>query len=165
MCAAINAVTLALVDARISMKDMQCACSAGVGGESGDTAMVDLNRMELLSHGGDNAMYSPCAFMRQRETVILSQCQASLSLATCEGLLHIAIQGCEAVSEIMQASVREHVGILLDAHAGNVHALLYPSFNTRKRVILIWIYKDHCCKKYDYNQGHNQSMVTMNSIY
>ena len=38
LCAAINATTLALVDAGIPMKDLVCACSAG---GNGDSILVD----------------------------------------------------------------------------------------------------------------------------
>lgn len=47
-CAAINASTLALIDAGIPMKDIVCACSATF---VKDTPLVDVNHMEE-NHAG-----------------------------------------------------------------------------------------------------------------
>lgn len=121
LCAAINAATLALIDAGIPMKDMVCSCSAGLGGESGDSTLIDLNRMERMSYGGESAVYLPCAIMPQRGTVVLSQCEARLSLDTFQTVLDAAVEGCEAVFEIMQASVRERAATLMAAYNGNIH--------------------------------------------
>ena len=125
LCAAINAATLALVDAAIPMKDMVCACTAGLGGESGDSILVDLNRMERMRYGGESAVYFPCAIMPQRGTVVLSQCEARLPISTFENLLNAAVEGCEAVFEIMQASIRERASTLIAAHNGNIQVTLY----------------------------------------
>jgi len=124
LCTAINAATLALIDAGIPMKDMVCACSAGLGGESGDSTLVDLNRMERMSYGGESAVYLPCAIMPQRGSVVLSQCEARLPLSTFQKVLDAAIEGCEAVFEIMQASVRERAATLMAAYNGNVQVEL-----------------------------------------
>lgn len=124
LCASINAATLALVDAGIPMKDMVCACSAGLGGEGGDTTLVDLNRMERMSYGGESAVYLPCAIMPQRGTLVLSQCESRLPLKTFEKVLDAAVEGCEAIFEIMQASVRERAATLLAAHNGNMQVEL-----------------------------------------
>lgn len=127
LCAGINAATLALVDAGIPMKDMVCACSAGLGGEGGDSTLVDLNRMEQMSHGGESAVYLPCAIMPQRGTIVLSQCEARLPLDTFERVLNAAMEGCEAVFEIMQASVRERAATLIAAYNGNIQVELHDS--------------------------------------
>lgn len=132
LCASINAATLALVDAGIPMKDMVCACSAGLGGENGDSTLVDLNRMERMSYGGESAVYLPCAIMPRRGTVVLSQCESRVPLATFEKVLHTAIEGCEAVFDVMQASVRERASTVLAAYNGNVQVELYDKTQMKK---------------------------------
>lgn len=126
LCAAINAATLALVDAGVPMRDMVCACSAGVatgaGPDGSDVEIVDLNRLEMLGGGGGGggaAVYLPCAAMPQRGTVVLSQCESRLPVETFEKVLAAAVDGCHAVFEVMQASVRERAATLLAARNGN----------------------------------------------
>lgn len=117
LCAAINATTLALVDAGIPMKDLVCSCSAG--GNGGDAVLVDLNSREESSQGGQPAVYLPCAMLPQRGTVVLAQCEARLpSLDTLERVLDAAMEGCRAVFEILQAAIRERASTLLAARTG-----------------------------------------------
>jgi len=123
LCAAINAATLALVDAAVPMKDLVCACSAGYAGSSvgADTTLIDLNRQEELSGGGSgsSAVYMPCAMMPQRGTVVLSQCEARLpGLSTLERVLDAGMEGCHAVFEILQAAIRDRASTMLAARSG-----------------------------------------------
>jgi len=115
--AAINATTLALVDAGIPLKDIVCACSAGISSEGG--TLVDLNRREESSFGGQPAVYLPCAMLPQRGTVVLSQCESRLgSLKQLELVLDAAMDGCLAVAQHLQAAIREHSASLLVARSG-----------------------------------------------
>lgn len=128
LCAAINAATLALVDAGIPMKDMVCACSAGIINNNANAIMVDLNRQEQHSNlGGQPAVYLPCAILPQRNSVVFSQCESRLPLATYELLLNAAMDGCRTVFETMQAVVRDRGAVLLACQAGNVQISLHPS--------------------------------------
>ena len=134
LCAAINAATLALVDAGIPMKDLVCACSAGCaasaslgsGSVTNDNVMpmIDLNRREeSSSSNGQPAVYLPCAMLPQRGTIVLAQCEARLpNFNVLEQVLEAAMEGCRAVFEIMQAAVRERASTLLAARNG--HALI-----------------------------------------
>jgi exosome complex component RRP41 len=116
LCAAINAASLALVDAGIPCKDLLCACSAGYAGE---TTLVDLNRREESSNGGQPAVYLPCAMLPQRGTVVLSQCEARLpDLDTLERVLEAAMEGCRAVFEVLQAAIRDRASTLLSVRNG-----------------------------------------------
>lgn len=118
LCAAINATTLALVDAGIPMKDLVCACSAGGNGD--DNVLVDLNRREESSQGGQPAVYLPCAMLPQRGTVVLAECEARLpSLSTLERVLDAAMEGCRAVFDILQAAIRERASTIMAARTGN----------------------------------------------
>ena len=121
LSAAINATTCALIDAGIGLKDMVCSCSAGLTPQGSDeTPLVDLNRMEMQTFAGDAVVYLPCATMPQRGTIVLAQCESRLNINTYEQVLSAAVDGCDAIFEIMQASVREHSAQLLAARSGNV---------------------------------------------
>lgn len=117
LCAAINAATLAVMDAGIPMKDFCVACTAGLSGD--DTTLVDLNRREESSQGGQPAVVLPCAILPQRGTVVLAQCEARLpSMETLHRVQAAAMEGCRAVFEILQAAVRERATTLLSARKG-----------------------------------------------
>lgn len=120
LCAAINAATLALMDAGIPMKDFVCACSAGyAGGGNADTTLVDLNRREESSSGGQAAVHLPCAILPQRGTVVLAQCESRLpNFETMERVMEAAMDGCRAMFDIMQAAVRENAAAFLAAQNG-----------------------------------------------
>jgi len=130
LCAAINAASLALIDAGIPTKDFVCACSAGYAGGTGAgglvdaTTLVDLNRREESSGGGQSSSssssaYLPCAILPQRGTVVLAQCESRLpDYDATERVLEAAMDGCLAVYQIMQASVRERAAALLAARSG-----------------------------------------------
>eukprot|EP00586_Coscinodiscus_wailesii_P000333 CAMPEP_0172485574 /NCGR_PEP_ID=MMETSP1066-20121228/13653_1 /TAXON_ID=671091 /ORGANISM="Coscinodiscus wailesii, Strain CCMP2513" /LENGTH=265 /DNA_ID=CAMNT_0013250907 /DNA_START=98 /DNA_END=895 /DNA_ORIENTATION=- len=120
LCTAINAATLALIDAGIAMKDMVCACSAGVSGDEGSETIVDLNRSEMMGGVGESAVYLPCAIMPQRGTIVLAQCESRLGLKSFERVLEAAVDGCEVVFGLMRKAVRERAGVLLAAKSGGI---------------------------------------------
>jgi exosome complex component RRP41 len=131
--AAVNAATLALMDAGIPMKDFVCACSAGTHGDSssggGTDAVisVDLNRKEESAMGSGATVYLPVAILPQRGTLVLAQCDARLpDFETLEHVLEAAMDGCRAVFERMQAAVKEHAATLLSARMGI--ASISPTF-------------------------------------
>lgn len=125
LCAAINAASLACVDAGIPMKDLLCSCSAGYAGEG--TTLVDLNRREESSYGGQPAVNLPCAMLPQRDTVVLSQCEARLpDIDTLDRVMLAAMDGCQAVFDVMQAAIRERASTLLSIRAG-VGSLTFPN--------------------------------------
>jgi exosome complex component RRP41 len=138
LCAAINAATLALVDAGIPMKDLVCACSAGyhgAGGAEADVALVDLNRREEGSGGGGQAAISvPCAMLPQRGTLVLVQSEARVpNFDAMDRVLQAAQEGCLAIFDIMQAAIRERSAALLKARSG--HAQVLYSFTPGAEVL------------------------------
>jgi len=124
LCAALNAATLAVLDAGIPVKDFCCACSAGHGSNS--TVLVDLNRRE---ESGNDTVYLPCAILPQRGTVVLAQCEARLPDSDAmQQVLDAATEGCRAVFEYMQAAVKERAAITLAARSGRATIrAVYPS--------------------------------------
>lgn len=128
LCAAVNAATLALIDAGIPMKDFCCACSAGMMGsssirsgsgahsDSSTALLIDLNRKEETVSG---AVYLPAAILPQRGTIVLAQCEARLpDFDTMELVLEAATEGCRAVFLHMQAAVKERAATTLAARSG-----------------------------------------------
>ena len=92
--AAINAATLAVLDAGIPMKDFVCACAAG--GDA-DQLLVDLNRREEGTPSSQTVNL-PCAMLPQRGTIVLAQCEARLpNWESMERVLEAAMEGCKAV--------------------------------------------------------------------
>lgn len=123
LCVAINAATLALVDAGVPIRDFVCACSAGL---VDDTTLVDLNRQELSNNSSNsNAVYLPCATMPQRNTVVLTQCESRLaSTETLKRVLEAAMAGCQAVFQVMSNAVRERAMSLHTANHGTAKVRL-----------------------------------------
>lgn len=140
LCAAINAATLACMDAAIPMKDFVCACAAGFAGGGGGsssssdiTPLVDLNYREESAGGQPAAVNMPCAMLPQRETIVLSQCEARLpNWESMERVLQAAMEGCRTVFVYMQAAVREHAALQWSARNGraNVVQCFSPSVSS-----------------------------------
>ena len=132
LCAIINAASVALVDAGIPVKDILCACSAGYAGQgtgADETTLVDLNRQEESSFGGQNAVCLPCAMLPQRGTVVMAQCEARLpNFDTMDKVLGAAMDGCRAVFDIIQSAIRERASVLLGMRNG--HGTVINSFAT-----------------------------------
>lgn len=132
--AAINAATLALMDAGIPLKDMVCACSAGRWNAGGsDEIVVDLNRREIqaatgMGGGGgtSDTIYLPVATMPQRGTIVLSQCESRLSggVEAFSEVLEAAMVGCQMVMEVMAAAVRARGAGLWKAKEGKAQVML-----------------------------------------
>jgi exosome complex component RRP41 len=113
----INSASLAALDAGLCMRDILCACSAGY---AGDATLVDLNRREESSYGGQPAVYLPCAMLPQRGTIVLSQCEARVpDFDTLERVQEAAMDGCRAVFDTLQAAIRERASTLLVARSGH----------------------------------------------
>lgn len=138
LVAGINAASLACIDAGIEMRDVLCACSVGLVNsststtttlEDGETAIpwIDLNSRELqsLGDGMTSCIHMPMATLPQRDTVVLAQCDSRLgNLRMLEKLMEAGMEGCRQVFTIMEASIREHVGLILAAKNGNARILL-----------------------------------------
>lgn len=128
LCATLNAASLALVDAGIPVKDILCACSAGFAGSGGaasgssgnDMTLVDLNRQEESSNGGQDAVCLPCAMLPQRGTVVLAQAEARLpDFDTLDRVMEAAMEGCRAIFDVMQAAIRERASLLLEMRSSS----------------------------------------------
>ena len=121
LCTAINAASMALIDAGIPMKDICCACSAGGTIHSTDatSVLIDLNRMEESSNqNGTSNVYMPVAILPQSGTIVLAQCSESRlpDFASMELVMEAAMEGCRTIHEYMQSAVRDRAASLLKSY-------------------------------------------------
>jgi len=106
-CAAINAATLALIDAGIPMKEFVCACAAGfVNG----TAILDLNYVEDSS-GAD----LPIALLPQSGKITMLQMDSKLRLDEFEQVMHLAVEGCKKLHVLLLESVKQRTEALIES--------------------------------------------------
>mmetsp|Transcript_26090 Transcript_26090/g.51464 ORF Transcript_26090/g.51464 Transcript_26090/m.51464 type:complete len:247 (-) Transcript_26090:313-1053(-) len=104
--AAINAVSLALVNAGIPMKEMVCACSIGY---TEGTPLLDLNLMER-GIGGPQ-MY--IAIYPNSQKVATIQMESKLGLEHLEDVLNLGKQGCSKIYESLCKEIKDYsFGIL-----------------------------------------------------
>jgi len=98
--AAINATSLAMIDAGIAMEDFVCACSAGsVQG----ALLLDLNAQE---HGA--AAELSVGLLPRSERVGYVQLESKLALTAIDEVLNFALEGCRQVYEVLQRAVQLH---------------------------------------------------------
>ncbi|KAJ2723822.1 hypothetical protein GGI07_002361 [Coemansia sp. Benny D115] len=95
----INAATLALVDAGVSMVDYVCACTAGFVDE---TAVLDLNRVEESS--ADMPALT-VAVLPRNGNIALLQMESKLHSSKLEGVMDLAIEGCKHIHRKLDQAV------------------------------------------------------------
>lgn len=99
--AAINATTLALIDAGVAMEDFVCACSAGsVQG----SLLLDLNAQE----DGAGAELS-VGYLPRAERVSYVQLESKVPLAVVPEVVGFATEGCRQVYDVLRAAVQMRV--------------------------------------------------------
>ena len=99
ICALINAVTLALMDAGVSMVDMVTACSVGqVRGKF----CADVNQVEQNAGGA----YLPLAVRARSEEILFLQLDSRLSIDLFGDALDVALEGCRRMRTYMEASTK-----------------------------------------------------------
>lgn len=99
--AAINAATLALINAGIPMRDFVVACAAGFLDGS---PLLDLNFAEEGA-GGANM---PLAILPSTGAVAMMQLDSRVSASDFARLMELATRGCRAVHDILMNEVKEH---------------------------------------------------------
>lgn len=113
LAAAINAVTLALIDAGVGMSDFVCASSAV---RVARTALLDPTFVEASSGGAELTV----GLLPASGAVSLASMNSRLPLDELEGLMGLASAGAQHVYAVMAAAVREHTQARLDARGGSV---------------------------------------------
>lgn len=119
-CCAINAATLALVNAGIPMRDLVCACAAGcIDG----TPLLDLNYVEDSAGGPD----LPLALLPKSDRITLLQMDSKLPqdlfkqvsivffFVKALQVVALAIDGCKTINTVMVDKIKEHATRLIGA--------------------------------------------------
>ncbi len=115
MAAAVNAASLALIDAGIPMSDFLTCCSAGfIDG----TPILDLNFTEGNSHGPELTL----AVCPNDKSVSYMQMDKKLPLEHLEKVVDLATDGCVKIYEILKAAVKKHSFGLLHARGSDLAA-------------------------------------------
>ncbi|KAJ2128876.1 Exosome non-catalytic core component, partial [Coemansia sp. RSA 921] len=95
----INAATLALVDAGISMDDYVCACTAGFIDE---TPVLDLNSVE------ESSIETPdltVAVLPRSGDIALLQMESKLHSTKLDSVMELAIEGCKHIHKKLDDAV------------------------------------------------------------
>ena len=99
-CAALDAASVALVDAGIPMRDLVCACASG---KAADTLILDVNNEEDQAGQAD----MPIGYMPNLGQITLLQLDGVLTPDEFKKCIEIGIEGCKQVYEIQKNSLRE----------------------------------------------------------
>ena len=99
-CAALDAASVALVDAGIPMRDLVCACAAG---KAADTLILDVNNEEDQAGQAD----MPIGYMPNLGQITLLQLDGVLTPDEFKKCVEIGIDGCKQIYEIQKNSLRE----------------------------------------------------------
>jgi exosome complex component RRP41 len=108
--AALNATTLALVDAGIALEDFVCACSvASIQG----ALLLDPNSQED-SVGAELSV----GYLARSEKVACCELESKLPLSALEETLNFAVQGCTQLYEVMRDAVQVRMAEQLSSRGG-----------------------------------------------
>jgi exosome complex component RRP41 len=108
MPAAINAGTLALIDAGIPMQDVLTACSAGF---LDGTPIMDLNYTEGNAHASELTL----AVCPRSKTISYMQMDNKLPIEHLEKVTDMATEGCLKIAALLKDAVKKHSLSLLHA--------------------------------------------------
>jgi exosome complex component RRP41 len=97
---AINATTLALIDAGIPMSDFVCACSAGV---VNSVPILDLN----MSEEGVDVPTLTIAILEGSGKAAMVGLESRLHISELEGVMECAKEGCEKMCVVLKQTVRK----------------------------------------------------------
>ena len=108
-CAAVNALTLALVDAGVPMRDLVAACAAG---RVDDDLLLDPNYREMGA-----GLHLPVGILAESGRVVMCQLDAKLPAHELPPLLALATEGAMRVAAILKDTINSHMLQILDARA------------------------------------------------
>lgn len=105
-CAAVNAATMALIDAGIPLKDYVTACSSGY---IHNRVLVDINSQESgMSNGSELTM----AILPKSGEIVLLEMAQRFHVDHLEKVMDAAMQGCKDIHAILDKVVRKQIKAL-----------------------------------------------------
>lgn len=102
--AAFNAVSLALMDAGIAMKDFMCATTAGL--LSGNVAVMDLIYEEEKRQ---NCEFVLVYLLRAKKISYVNLNCNKIRIEEFEKLMQLSVESCEKVAEVMREAVKQKI--------------------------------------------------------
>jgi len=105
LSACINAATLALIDAGVSMRDYVCSCTSTC---YDDTTLLDVNHSEESTSTGEVPLVT-MALLPKTEEMVLFELDSRLHCDRLEKLIEATVKGCKDVYAILDQAVRNHV--------------------------------------------------------
>ena len=122
--AAINAVTLALIDAGVPMREFVCSCAAGfVNGTAilGSSSPLHLPYHSPQTHPDLNYLEDssgpdiPVAFLPQSGKVTMLQMNSKLRMEEFEQVMTLAVSGCVKLHSLLLEAVKERTEALIES--------------------------------------------------
>ena len=105
LAAAINATTLALIDAGIPTRDYICACTAGLTPPSPDTQVPD-PILDLNGQEEQELAFLTVGTVGGGERVSVCVGESRVQWERVEGMLAVGVDGCKRVRDILDGVVR-----------------------------------------------------------
>jgi len=110
LSACINAATLALIDAGVSMRDYVCSCTSSFYNE---TTLMDVNHQEETASSG-NVPLVTLALLPKTDEIVLFELDSRLHSDHLENIIESTMKGCKDVFAILDSVVRKHVAESMD---------------------------------------------------
>eukprot|EP00056_Hartaetosiga_gracilis_P019685 m.15482 g.15482 ORF g.15482 m.15482 type:complete len:238 (+) comp7857_c0_seq1:107-820(+) len=108
LAAAINATTLALMDAGVAMKDFVCACTASV---IDGTCIADINHTETMARGPELTL----AVLPKSETIVMNEMTSRVHVDLYGDMQKLAIAGCEKIQQLLKEAITQRTVNLIPA--------------------------------------------------
>lgn len=111
-CTAVNASTLALIDAGICLKEYICACSASLTGDG--VALMDVSHLEEISGGPTltiAALSKSSTADGDEKKVAFVEMSQKFYLQDLQKIFDCALLGCEKLQIILDNAVRENANV------------------------------------------------------
>lgn len=104
ICAAVNAATLALIDAGIYMKEYVCACTASLTNDG--MPLLDVSHLEEMSGGPTLTIAAIPRTDAEQQSVAYVELSQKFYLKDLNKIFECALMGCEKIRAILDESIR-----------------------------------------------------------
>ena len=106
ICSIINATTMALVDAGISLKDLVIGCSIAIQKPS---QMIYLDATQTEQTWSNTSAYLPIAIKCRNQDIVYMQLESRISEELIESGLVKAVEGCKKVQDILEIYLKVYM--------------------------------------------------------
>lgn len=106
ICSAVNAATLALIDAGICMREYICACTASLTNDG--VALLDVSHLEEMCGGPTLTIAAIPRTDAEQQSVAFIELSQKFYLKDLNKIFDCALVGCEKIREILDESIRNN---------------------------------------------------------